>query len=211
MLYFHISVSAGNADLGTSGCNYPNRNETPECHKFHRYDAGPYVPPPNLCDSSNRYYEMDPNLFLLSLSTHILVPRDEATLFSPSHHLVKEIQCEKVTYIDIISLMEEILHHLACIKNCKKMGFVPSIVFTSPPSFNLFPQSIHRSFAGKFNDFRRIIGTPISQKGHWYKEIKHIQGPETASVPGSECLWFSSILLWLQLTLPQKTQYASNP
>jgi len=29
------------------------------------YDAGPYVPAPNLCDSSNRYYEMDPNLFLL--------------------------------------------------------------------------------------------------------------------------------------------------
>ena len=73
---------------------------------FHRYDAGSYVPPPNLCDSSNRYYEMDPNFFLLSFSTHIFVPRDEATLFSPSHHLVKEIQCEKVTYIDIILLIQ---------------------------------------------------------------------------------------------------------
>lgn len=57
--------------------------------------------------------------FYFSLSTHILVPRDEATLFSPSHHLAKEIQCEKVTYIDIILLMEEILHHLACLRFCK--------------------------------------------------------------------------------------------
>ena len=187
-MYFRISVpvSTGNADLGTSGCSYSNRNETPECNKFHRYDAGSYVPPPNLCDSSNRYYEMDTNFFLLSLSTYILVPRDEATLFSRSHHLVKEIQCKKVTYIDIILLIQRNSAPPRMYKNFVKKWDLFHQSYSLPFSnFRPFP-SIHPP-VGCLHDSPRIIGTPISQKGHWYKEIKHIQRPVGRPVfPGSE-------------------------